>query len=189
MFSGMSLPAYRAGDNVFSGRPVVDVFDITTMEIRAQVNEQERANVAVGQTARVESDAVPGLTQSARVSAVSGLGRSDSRGPLRLFEVTLDLKNPDARLRPGTSVRVLIEGNLVDNVLVLPRQALFEVDGKPAVFARAGDAAGFAPRTVKVLHRTESRVAIEGVDEGTEVALVDPTAAPKVAAPVAGKDR
>jgi hypothetical protein len=34
----------------------------------------------------------------------------------------------------------------------------------------------FAPREVKVSHRSENRVALEGIDEGTEVALVDPEA-------------
>ena len=58
-YEGMSLPAFRVGDTVYSGRPVLDVFDVGTLEVRARVNEQERANVAVGQTARLESDAAP----------------------------------------------------------------------------------------------------------------------------------
>ncbi len=136
-FESMSVPTYRAGDNAFSGRPVVDVFDMSTMEIRARVNEQERANVSPGQTARIESDAVPGASITATVSAVSGLGRPDNRmGPLRQFDVTLELKNPDPRLRPGTSVRVLVQGAVVEKVLLLPRQALFELDGKPTVYVR-----------------------------------------------------
>jgi hypothetical protein len=31
---------------------------------------------------------------------------------------------------------------------------------------------------VKILHRNESRVVIEGVDEGAEIALIDPTRQP-----------
>jgi hypothetical protein len=33
----------------------------------------------------------------------------------------------------------------------------------------------FEQREVKVVQRTESRAAVEGLPEGTEVALVDPT--------------
>ena len=33
-------------------------------------------------------------------------------------------------------------------------------------------------KEVKILHRNESRVVIEGIDEGTEIALVDPTRTP-----------
>ena len=177
-FSGMTLPVYRAGDTVFSGRPIADVFEIKTMEIRARVNEQERANVSPGQTARVECDALPGVVLDAKVTAVAGLGRPDMRaGPLRQFEVTLELPKPDPRMRPGTSVRVIIQGQSLDNVLLLPRQSLFDKDGKLIVYVRAADGAAFEAREVKVLHRTESHVVIEGLEAGTEVALVPPDAA------------
>lgn len=180
-YDGMSMPTYHAGDTVSSGRPVMDIFDMTTMEVRAKVNEQERANIAVGQTARIEADSVPGLTPKARVLAVAGMGRPDSRsGPLRQFDVTLELTDPDPRLKPGTTVHVLVDGGIVDKVLLLPRQALFEIDGKPTVYMRTGSGDAFVPRQVKVLHRTESQVAVEGIDEGVEVALVDPVAAMKL---------
>jgi hypothetical protein len=75
---------------------------------------------------------------------------------------------------------VLINGGTVDKVLIVPRQALFEIEGKSTLYVRSGGADAFSPRQIKVLHRTESQIAIEGVDEGTEVALVDPVAALKL---------
>lgn len=173
MFSGMTLPTYRIGDDTFSGRPVIDVYDVTAMEIVAQVNEQERANVKVGQRATVTSDVVPGLVFEASVSAVSGLGRQGrNTGPLRQFDVTLHLPDADPRLRPGTTVRVIVQAATIDDVRLVPRHAVFERDGKPVVFVEGPD--GFEPVEVKVLHRTETTAAIEGVDDGQLVALVDP---------------
>ena len=190
-YSGMTLPEYRAGDNVFPGRPVADVFDISQMEIRAKVNEQQRNNVAAGQKAAVESAALPEVKLTARVSAVAGLAQSDwwgPSGPLRDFDVTLKIDQADPRLRPGISVQLLLAGTRVDNVLHVPRQAIFEKSGKPVVYVRVGDR--FEARAVKPTHRTESRVAVEGLAEGTEVALVNPEAAkPKTAStpsPTAG---
>jgi hypothetical protein len=60
----------------------------------------------------------------------------------------------------------------VDNVLLLPRQTVFEREGRPIVYERT--ATGFEARGVKVLHRTESRVAIDGLSEGAEIALISP---------------
>ena len=178
---GMGAPLYRPGDSVFSGRPVVDVFDLSTMEVRARVNEQERANVSVGQTATIESDVLASARPTAKVSSISGLGQPDRRyGPLRQFDVTLELRDPDPRLRPGSTVRLLVAGETVKNVLLLPRQALFEIDGKPNVYLKTGTGEAFSPRPIKVLHRTESQIAVEGLDEGAEVALVDPVAAMKL---------
>src|SRR5207248_2606153 len=78
-------------------------------------------------------------------------------------------------LRPGTAVKLVSPGRKIDNVLVLPRQAVFEVDGKPIVYERTP--AGFSPRSIKVIQRSESRVAVDGVPQGVDVALVNPDAA------------
>lgn len=179
-FPGMTLPEYRAGDNVSPGRPVVDVFDARELQIRARVNEQERGNIAPGQAARVQADALPGVPLSASVATLGSVaGRSnffEGLTPVRQFDTVLRFERPDARLRPGTSVSVIIAGNALAGALHLPRQALFEKNGKPIVYARQGDR--FEPREVNITHRTESRVVIEGLPEGTIVALVDPGAEP-----------
>jgi hypothetical protein len=57
----------------------------------------------------------------------------------------------------------------------VPRQAVFEKNGKNHVFVRLGDR--FEQREVKVVQRTESRIAVDGLSEGLEIALVDPHAA------------
>ncbi|MGB7219473.1 MAG: HlyD family efflux transporter periplasmic adaptor subunit [Vicinamibacterales bacterium] len=188
-FFGMTLPAYRVGDTTTPGRAIVDIFDLSALEIRGSVNEQDRANISAGQKVTVKSNVAPSKPLTATVKSVSGLGRADrSAGPLRVFDVILVLDAAEKDLRPGTSVSLVAQGNKIDNVLVLPRQAVFEVDGKPVVYERTAE--GFAARAIKVVQRTESRVAVDGVPQGTEVALVNPAAAasgtPKPAAPASG---
>jgi len=178
-FSGMVLPDFRVGDTVGSGRPVLDVYATGQMEIRVKVNEQDRANVGAGQAAVVKADALPGETFSTKVATMSGLATRgnmfEAAGPSRQFDVSLRLDRPDPRLRAGTSVQTVISGSELRDVHSVPRQALFEKAGKPVLYTRVGE--GFEPREVKVTHRSESRVIIEGVAEGTEVALVNPDAA------------
>lgn len=172
-FTGMTLPNYRVGDTANPGRPIIDVFDVERMEIRGTVNEQDRVNLAVGQTVTVESRSAPGTPLAARVQGISGLGRAVIReGPLRRFDVTLDLTTPGVRLQPGTSVNLVAQGTRVEDALLLPRQAVFDEDGKQVVYVRTG--ATFEPREIKVLNRSESRVAVDGIDVGTEVALIRP---------------
>jgi multidrug efflux pump subunit AcrA (membrane-fusion protein) len=173
-FGGMSLPSYQAGDNVFPGRQMANIFDISHMEVRCSVNELDRINVAAGQSAEVLADSLPGIPYTAKVKAVSGTAQQ-SAGPLRTFAVTLQIDQSDARLRPGTTVHMVLAGTRVENVLNLPRQAIFEKNGKSVVYARAGDT--FLPIEVKPTQRGESRIALEpvgGIVEGLEVALVNP---------------
>ncbi len=174
-FSGMTLPPYRVGDLVNPGRPVLDIFDVSEMEIRGTVNEQDRVNVEQGQAVVVTSDSVAGAEWPATVRAISGLGQAQRNlGPLRRFEVTIGMTGADARLLPGTSVAMRIDGPRIEDALVVPRQAVFERDGRTRVYVRTG--AGFEPRDIKVLHRGEARAAIDGLAAGTEVALVEPDA-------------
>jgi HlyD family secretion protein len=174
-FSGMSLPEWRVGDSTFAGRPMFDVFDPVGMEIRTAVNEQERANLAVGQSADVDLKSSRGHVRPATLTTIGSLGRPGT-GPFRFFDVTMALTTPDASLKPGTTVAIIAKGKQVDSVLTVPKHALFEKDGKSHVYARNGNS--FELKEVKVLHRNESRVAIDGLDEGIQVALVDPTRTP-----------
>jgi len=175
-FSGMSLPEFRPGDTVAPGRSILDVSDTADMEIVSRVNEQERTTLVVGQAATVRADALPGVALAARITGLSGVAiRSrEQAGPLRQFEVILRLDAPDARLRPGTTVRVTITGKEAGNVLTVPRQSVFRQEGRSIVYLRTFD--GFEPRAVKVVGQSESRTAIEGIEAGDEVALVSPAA-------------
>jgi len=40
------------------------------------------------------------------------------------------------------------------------------------VYVKSGS--GFQPKEVKVMYRSESRIVVEGLKEGTEVAVADP---------------
>jgi multidrug resistance efflux pump len=185
-YSGMSLPEYRAGDMVWAGRMIAEILDPRGLELQAKVNEADRANLNAGQPADVRVHGLPAGAFPGTIKTVAGVAArgfffdNDSR---RKFDTTLQLTRADERLRPGLSADVVISGQQLDGVLYVSRQALFEKDGKPVVYARTGT--GFEPRPVKVKYRSESRAVIEGLAEGTEVALVDPEARTKAAAKAA----
>lgn len=183
-FFGMVLPEYREGDSVWPGRPVIDVIESGRMEVRAKVDESDRTNLASGEPASVYVDTLPGETFRARVGALSQLAARasffESASITRQFDITFQFDKPDPRFKAGSSARVIIDDKSIPNALHVPRQAVFEKNGKTRVFVKVGER--FEPRDVKVAQRTESRVALEGLAEGTEVALVDPTAGTRPAA-------
>jgi HlyD family secretion protein len=173
-FTGMVIPEFREGDMVRAGRIVADVLQVQTMEIQAKINENDRANVSVGQPVEVQVDALPGRIYAGKVKTVAGLASRAWWGSdtTRRFDATFEIAKPDAALRAGQTAKVLIEGDEVKNALFLPRQAVFEKDGKPVLYVKTGD--HFEAREVKITHRTESQITVEGLKEGDEVALVDP---------------
>ena len=181
-FSGMVLPEYKEGDQVWPGRFLVEVLEVERMEIQAQVAEAERGNIQADQPVEVRVDAVPGRAFRGRVKTVAGVAARRFFGgdAMRRFDVTFEITEslaqaettPQNNLRPGFTAQITILGEELKNTLYLPRQALFEKDGKQIVYVRSGGK--FEPREVKVKHRTESHVVIEGLEENTEVALVNP---------------
>lgn len=180
-FSGMSLPEYREGDQVQPGRSVGQVIDAKEMELSAKVGELERNNIKEGQSVDIELDALPGATFHGTVKRVGGANtrRMWDDDTSTKFEVTIKLANTDARMRPGLTAHVFINGDPQKDVLYAPRQALFLKDNKRVVYVRHGNS--FDPREVKVQAQNESRAAIEGLSAGTEIALIDPTAPRKAA--------
>ncbi len=174
-FSGMVLPQYREGDTTFSGRNIADVVESGKMEVRAKVTETDRDNLKAGQKATVQIDALPGRTFTAKVGALSGgasRGSFFETSAVRQFDIGLELAEIDPQMRAGSSLRVVIDGQELASALHVPRQAVFEKNGKNYVFLQVGDR--FDRRDVKVVNRTESRAVISGLNEGDVIALVDP---------------
>ncbi len=83
----------------------------------------------------------------------------------------------DVLLRPGLLADVEIIVEKLPNVIHIPAQALFEKDGKPMVYVRAGNR--WDERFIKPLKRSESTLIVEsGLKVNEVVALSNPTAKP-----------
>ena len=185
-WTGMVVPEYREGDTVWPGRPVAEVLHESGLELVAKVTEYDRAHLNTGQKAEVAIHAVQGATLPATIKTVAGASRrSDFFGwdSTRMFDVSFQVTG-GANLRPGLTTQVRVTGDPIKGARYLPRQALFEQDGKPVVFVRRGRS--FEPREVKISDRTETHVVVADLAVGTEVALRNPLAEDKKSGPSAG---
>jgi multidrug resistance efflux pump len=173
-FPGMTLPEYREGDLVSSGRYVAEILDMEQMETVGQVNENDRANVNTGQSAEIRIDARPQPIYQAKVKSVAGMTSQANFMPdaVRRFDVAFSLTDHNPGIRPGTSAEVIVHGAELKDKLYLPRQCLFEKDGKRVVYVKHGSR--FDATEVKIAFRSDNQIVVEGLTEGTEVALVDP---------------
>ncbi len=172
-FGGMTLPPFQEGDQVRPGSVVADVIDIGQMEVSAKVKESDRASVKAGQSMEVRVDALPGEVFHAKVRSVAGMvSNMWFDDPAHNFDVAADLDHADPRLRPGLATHVVILGDHLDRALSVPRQAIFDLENKPKVYVKSSH--GFEPREIKIRYLTEGLAIIDGLKEGTQVALVNP---------------
>ncbi len=174
-YPGMRFSEYHQGDEVQPGAFVAQVLDMGEMELQGKVLEIDRANISPGEAADIQIYALPNLKIAGKVKDIAGAAMQNlffiDSGTSK-FGVVIALDHPDPALRPGLTGVVTISAGEVKNVLYLPRQAIFAKDDNPIVYVRKGG--DFVPQKVKITRRSETRVAIDGLAEGTEVALVNP---------------
>ena len=172
IYFGGAMPDYRVGDAAFAGQPIAEVIDSSRVEVTAKLPEQDRANVSPGQAVEVAVDALPDAPLRGTVRTVSGVA---SRGLFdagtRQFDIAFDVTGNPA-VRPGVSAAIAISGQAFDNVLYIPRTAVFDISGRTTVYIRSGG--GFDAKEVRVRAWTDSVAVVENIESSAEVALVDP---------------
>ncbi|HWC00324.1 MAG TPA: efflux RND transporter periplasmic adaptor subunit [Bryobacteraceae bacterium] len=169
MFFGMQLPMLQVGDTVRPGMAVAQIPDLRNWEVTATIGELDRGHLAAGQKVTVRVVAVPGRVYTGKVKDIG----STSGPPWdRHFDCKIALDNPSPELRPGMSSNILITTEVLQGVLWLPSQALFESDSRKFVYLQSGSA--FVPHDVSLVRRSESQVVVTGVNEKQVVALTAP---------------
>ncbi len=166
----------EVGQMVWGGNAVAEIPKPQKMEAEVYVLEADAGGLAVGLPATVVLDAHPGATYSARVRQVAVLAQPRTQqAPIQYFNVILELERTDpAVMKPGQRMQAVLSLDERRDVLTVPRQAVFERDGRKIVYVRHG--ADFQPATVELGPAALGRVVIEsGLSGGEQIALRDPT--------------
>jgi HlyD family secretion protein len=168
----------RVGDSVWNGQPIAEIPDLSRMEAEVFVLEADAGGLAAGQPVEVTLEAHPGTAYAGKIARVDSLAKPRLRGsPVQYFAVVVALDRTDpARMKPGQRVRATIVLDEREEALTVPRQAVFEKDGEPIVYRRAGG--GFEASKVALGPSGMGRVVVEsGLAPGDVIALRNPARA------------
>ena len=154
---------------VTGGTLLLSLAATSAQHLEGLVDENEVARVALGQPARLRTEAFGAQSFAGRVSKISPVGQRVQN--VTYFEVEVEVTDPAGdRLRPRMSGDAEIVTEVVDDALLVPEGAL-RYRGEQ-VFVEAKDGDGFAPRDVRIGIVDGARVQIEeGVAEGDVVVL------------------
>ena len=164
------------GDVVSPNQEALRLDDLSSVYVDLQVTEVDVNKIQVGQSAEVTLDAVTDGRYTAEVVEVGQVGTTSSG--VVYFNVTLQLKESDPRVRPGMTASASIAVSSQEGVLLVPNRAIRSVDGNHVVYVRAPGAqgAGLRPVTVQVGDSDESKTIItDGLEEGDLVVTNPPT--------------
>lgn len=153
------------------------IADLSELLAVVDVDETEIVDVALGQEATVEVDAVPTATYHGRVIEVGSSGYPKPRQPdVTYFRVKVLIADADDRLLPGMSARVAIETAGHPDVVAVPIQAVVERKPAAAEPAEAGAAAEPGGEPEKVVFIVEEgkakrRAVTTGIADATQVEI------------------
>lgn len=122
----------------------IQIVDPSTLQVVADVNEADIANVQVGETARFTVNAYGNQQFTGTVSAVPPLGQTIAN--VVTYPVTIDVDSSSlkgAHLLPGMTANVMINAVQHNNVLLLPVNAV-----NFARLASSGNSASGTPQLI-----------------------------------------
>ncbi|PYJ26325.1 MAG: efflux RND transporter periplasmic adaptor subunit [Verrucomicrobia bacterium] len=111
----------------FAGTEVMRVADLSHMEARVDVNENDVVNVKVGDKAEVKIDAYGDRKFHGTVYQIANTGKTTGSGTqeeVTNFEVKIRIEDTDVTLKPALSCTAEIHTNEVKDVVAVPMQAV-----------------------------------------------------------------
>jgi RND family efflux transporter MFP subunit len=166
----------RVGGTFYHQETILTLPYLSEMQVNFDIHESDISKIKEGQKARITLEMDAGLELTGTVSkvgilATGGGWREDSQVRKFQCEVTLDQK--DTGHKPGLTARVEVMIETLEDVLVVPLQAVHTREGKHIVYL--APASHPTRREVEVGRSSITHVEIvSGLEEGDPVLLYDP---------------
>jgi HlyD family secretion protein len=113
--------------NQFAGTEIMRVADLSNMEVRVNINENDIVNVKVGDRARIAVDAFPDRKFDAVVKEIGSAAKvtgQNTQEEVTNFQVKIGILEKAVSFRPGMSANADIETQTAENVVAVPIQSV-----------------------------------------------------------------
>jgi len=169
-----SLPV-RQGQYVNAGDLLVQVANLSKVQVRGFVDEPDIGRLQKGQKVSINWDAIPGRTWEGTLTRIPTT--VIVRGTRTVGEITCEVDNRDGKLLPNINVNVSILTAHEDNALTVSREAMHQEDHVHFVYQIVEGKLKRVNVETSVFNLTRIQVA-KGLNDGAEVALGSTNGAP-----------
>jgi len=164
----------NAWDNVVAELP-----DLSEMISKTYINEIDISKIKVGQKVTIGIDAFPEKKFTGKVIEVANIGEQLQNTNAKVYEVRIVVNEFDSILRPAMTTKNTILTNIIDSVLSIPIEAIFNTDSITYVYKKDGGAA--IRQQVIIGASNDNEIVIKaGLKENDEVLLVPPEKSEKM---------
>ena len=174
MWKGGSMSDVQEGDEVRAGFPFMQVVNPARMQVRARVNQADIEQLRQGENVHIGLDAYPELSFTGKIESIAAVAQTSAFSTkTRNLVVIFSINGTDPKLLPDLSAAVDIEISREQKVLVAPRDAVVDENGRKFVLAKNGS--GYEKREVKIGAGDDvEQVIVSGIEKGA-VILRNPT--------------
>lgn len=162
-----SIPVSKT-EFVSQGDKLLQMADLTKMQVRAYFDEPEIGNLKPGLPITIEWDAKPGKEWHGHVERVPST--ITTYGTRNVGQVLVAVDDADETLLPNTNVTVTVTVSNLRNVLNVPRDALHTEQEKSYVYRVVKGTLRRTPVTVGSFNLTQVEI-LSGLHENDTVAL------------------
>ncbi len=164
----------KVGDIPHRRMPLLELPDLSVMQIKTFVNEIDIRKIKKGQKTVIRLDAVQNAVFVGEITDIAYLARREQGTNVKVFDIYITIdggENP--LLKPGMSASVEIVLEKLEDKVYVPLESIFEKDGK--TFAYVLDS-GWEEKEIKIGKTNRDYAVVEeGLSVGQKVSLLDPT--------------
>ena len=167
----------KVGSDVYKGRALMTIPDLSSMLVDFDLPEQYRSRVATGNEVVVTPDSLPSLKIRGKVTNIAPLPVNQiywDRNSPKIYKSKVEFSTHDKRLVSGMSAQLEIITKELKNVLSIPVEAVFEENGQFYVYVKNG---GKRPdkQIIEIGQADDDSVEItKGLAENDEIYLYNP---------------
>jgi multidrug resistance efflux pump len=158
----------RSGSYVTKGQLLAQIYQPGKIMLRAYVDEPDLGRIKKGQTVQIHWDGLPDRQWQGMVDRLAE--RVVALNNRSVGYVFCSVEGDPGELIPNLNVKVEITTDLKTNVIVIPKSAVFNQDGKPAVRLSEGKSTAVKPVVLGLITSEEVEI-LSGIKAGDPVVL------------------
>jgi multidrug efflux pump subunit AcrA (membrane-fusion protein) len=162
------------GSKVFNTMPLVQIPDISKMQVSVEVSEADYKRINNDQKVEISIESVSNLKTTGKVIRKSLATKNrDEKSAIKSYEVIVSVDSCDSRMTPGLSALCRIIVDEVKDTIVVPSASIFAKDSTKIVYVARDKK--FIPVTIEtsVTNSSESIVS-KGLKGNETIALMEP---------------
>jgi len=164
----------KVGMQGWAGMNLMTIPDESIFEIDIYIAEEYRYRIAKGARAQVIIEAIPGMNIEGVVGTLENFAKTPPGGGPKKYRAAIAIDKTDDRLASGMTAEVEIVAETVADALVVPIEAVYNIESVTVCFVQ-GDDEKLERRVVVTGKSSDHYVQIlEGLEVGERVALTQP---------------